>query len=675
MPLLWALGPVKIWDANNKALALWVKATGFKPNVYDEHHDYHRSIQESQEVDPTALTTFLILRSTARAFAENLKFSGLEFLEHPESVLKKTAKIRELLGILKDPECQEEVERFKKDLREQAKTMGLLEVAGKVIDDEEALAYIRRDALRGWKGLKVHHFGFGTRGPHKPKYNENVIKFWNMNSVVAAARQQPMDGISMVMVRDPVELFSYFCFLVVNGENITVVSDLPDTPHPFHKYMSRARAQERRFEDRAYRLRFPYDLFNFEFADDARGHRVFRGEKKGTGVTAINTEAVIAKPIKDLEPDQAVWAMMMFDVIAQEYWNEPQKTVALSYTADGMRALGQQETSKSLIVPGQALVAPLTREDMRREKLTHVWESKPTGQHDWMEDRYANAVPEEIFNLIGTDKVHRLLSGPSIKPQPLVPKTKALEPVFNTSTVGWKNKNWILSSFEATLFGTPEQMESDRRFVARYNQAIVIEAAATKEYHARKHEVARWFEKRVKENLPALLKAAAEGKFMSEIQGTPPKGDDKKEPLSSFDNGVPQSGNLLWQCRSKSSPGWGRFQVQLYKTTYYKYLCYLTGAQVAIWTRFMPMTPKSVADLAGCKVAELPDVIQHWYRNDRYSGNQILDRIDPLEWKCENPWRAMRFDILLGLSQRSWKKIQKEYGVPYRHIEEEKDDR
>lgn len=663
---------MKIYEANNQALKVWMEATGLDPKAHDilgswarldNTYEYHKGIRESQDVDPTALTTFMILRSTVRNFAKDQEFDGLEILEEPEKVLQRTEKLRSLLRILNDPECMEEVAHFQKTLRETAQTMGLQETVGKAIDDIQELAYIRRDALLGFKELKVYHFGYGKRGPQKPKYNENVVKFWNMNSVVMAAQAQPTDGITMVMVRDPVDLFSYFSFLVVNGENITVVSDLPDSPHPFHKYMSRSRAQERRFESRAMRLRFPYQLFDFSFNDDGR----YTGEKLKTALARINTEAVRVKGIKELEPDQALWALMMFDLLSEQYWLQEQKPVVLSYTGDGMRQARLGMNSKELILPGQASLAALTRADMHRSKLKHVFESEPTGQNDWMEDRYAGKVPEQAFNMIGEKKVYRLLDGTQANSkQKMVPKTKEVAPVFNTNSFGWKNKNWSLEAVESTLFGTPEQMESDRRFVARMNQAIIIEAEATKEFHARKKEIERWYEQAVKANLDKLLYHIAVGKFDSETQDYKPR---KNGESPGFDNGVPQRGNILHQCRSKDPSFW-RCQVKLYGDARTKYLCAISGKQATIWSFFRPMTPKSLADMAGCKVEELPDLLQHWYRNERYTGNMILDRLDPMDWKCENPWRSLHFEVLIGLAKSEFNRILKKHGMKRRVIEE-----
>lgn len=659
-----------IYDVINKALNLWIDATGVDPmqmswsmgefGVYKSN----QTIRESQDLDHTALTTFMVLRSEARKFAESREFNALEFLENPDDVLKRTEKLRRLLSILNTPECLAEVKAFQGDLKAMAKATDLDGIFGDLIDEVQELAYIRRDALRGFKTLQIHHFSAGKRGSSKPKYNPIIAKFWNMNSVVRFAEVQPEDGISMVMVRDPVDLHSYFCFLVKNGENIAIYSDIPDDPHPLHKYMSRARAQERRYEDRAFRLRFPYQLFDFEFTDDGK----YRGEKAKSALSPVNIQAVRVKPIRELEKDQALWAMMMFDLLAQEHWREEPKPLTLSYLGEGMvAALPAPKAKGALIAPGFAAVKELTGADMAREKLAHVFERKPTGQNDWLEDRYKDKVPNQVYNLIGGGKVYRLLDGTKAKPGKLVPKNWAPDgQIANTNAIiHSKNTDLSLVAVDPTSFGTPEKMESDRRWIARYNEACVIQAEANREFDARKDEVTAWYREHVEANLPRLLKAAALGTFKSEIQGR--STEDSFD--SSFDHGAPKKGEILFQWTKKSFP-WRhtRDMVRLFRHPEGREdaYCWLSGETASVWTYFHPWTPVSLADLAGCKVKDLPDVLQHWYRNDRYSGNSILNRLDPMDWKLENPWRSLHFEVILGLSKHSFNKICKDHGVTRR---------
>jgi hypothetical protein len=61
----------------------------------------------------------------------------------------------------------------------------------------------------------------------------------------------------------------------------------------------------------------------------------------------------------------------------------------------------------------------------------------------------------------------------------------------------------------------------------------------------------------------------------------------------------------------------------------------------AYW--FTAIKPRNAVDLAymcGVEVSDLPELLQHWHNRDDepYTGNSILNRIDPLEWAIHPPW-------------------------------------
>lgn len=653
---------MKIHEAINQALKIWVEATGFDPESKSIRmsefgiHSANRTIREAQDLD-ALLTTFLVLRAEAREFAKSVTFDALEVLEDENGVTGKTASLKRLLGIVNDPECMELVREFQESLRKSAKVSGLLETVEKEVQDLGSLAYIRRDALRGHKELKVHHFAAGKRGTSPPKYNPNLIKFWNIQSALAYARLMPEDGVNLVMVRDPVALFSFFAFVVRNGEYLDILTDQDAGAHPLHKHMTRG-GGNRSFEDRSYRLRFPYELFDFEL--DHKG-RFVQEHSRGT-LVPIDAEGVIVKPIRKIEGDQALWLLMMFDLIKEVYWKQdPVPDPILSFTGSGMVAekrLPAVLGKKGLSMPGRVSVPQLGRADITRTALKTNWVNEPTGQHNWMEDRYGPQVPEEVFNLVGSEKTYRLLDGRNIKPWKMLPKPSKKD---DNGMDPRDESKYELVAVEPGTFGTPEQMEKDRRFLARYNQATVIRALADKEYHERKEEIEKWYEESVRKNGPRLVDAMVRGTFVSEVQDKPP---DLEEGQSTFEHGIPQPGQILrlYQDFHRPSGTWGA--VGLVSLRENKYRCFVGGERASIWGYFKVMTAKSLADMAGCSVGQLPDVLRHWEKVERYDGNCILDRIDPMEWRCKNPWREMEFDVVVGISRRTLKRLCKEKGLP-----------
>jgi hypothetical protein len=659
-----------IHEVVNKALKLWVEATGHDPNestfnFINDVYKKNRAIQESQKLDPGVLTTFMVLRSSVREYAAEQSFDALELLEDPDAILKRTAKLRELLKLLNDSEGTKLVQEWQKKLKKAAKEYGLGNFVDELIEDPQDLAYIRRDALRAMKELKVHHFSRGRRGDKKAKYNGKLLKFWNMASVIGFAQVQKIDGVTMVLIRDPVAEYSFFGFLIRNGENITFLTDVEPQTHPLQKYMKRSRGKGRAFESRAYQLRFPYQLFDFKFTDKGEYVEELGGTKS---LVPVNIKAALVCEIKDLEPDQALWSMMMFDIIQQRYWRERRRRDKLSYTGSGTVMLPEATSSNkgALVAAGHAPVPYLTRKEINRDALKKNWKRKPTGQHYWMEDRYAHLVPDQAFNLVGEGKKLLLTTGEKVTDKGLLPMIRSRE--------------GELQSVDASAFGTPLEMEKDRRFLARHNQAVIIQKEAKKEYTRRVKKIRVWYEKKVRQNLDALMEFACKGKMMSEIQGAPPK-KHKDDFEHVFENGIPKPGNILHVCIDKSPPSWWRREaVCLYSMReigdYGRqiYSCFISKMNATVWAHFTPKTPVSLSHMANVPVKELPDVLQHWYQTERYDGNCILDRIDPLEWKCKNPWMEETFEVVIGLSKRQFNRECKKRGLPILNLKEKREE-
>jgi len=44
-------------------------------------------------------------------------------------------------------------------------------------------------------------------------------------------------------------------------------------------------------------------------------------------------------------------------------------------------------------------------------------------------------------------------------------------------------------------------------------------------------------------------------------------------------------------------------------------------------------------------------------------GNSILDKLDPLDWVIDNPWRKLNLDLSIGFSYMEYKKERKKRGL------------
>ena len=91
-------------------------------------------------------------------------------------------------------------------------------------------------------------------------------------------------------------------------------------------------------------------------------------------------------------------------------------------------------------------------------------------------------------------------------------------------------------------------------------------------------------------------------------------------------------------------------------------LCCVTGKKASIFARFDLRTPRALASVACCEVKDLPAPLQHYYVTDPYHGNCILDRVDPMDWVIENPWKGLHLEVVVSLSKRGFNQLRKKHG-------------
>lgn len=624
----------------NNALIMWAKIldidlTGSTDSLNWSLESHINEIREAQEIDNTGLTSLMLLNAKVSEYAENNSFTLLDAIKNGKAVNNRIKEIDDLLNILNKNEAITAIEEFQTRLKDMAFTCEVEGVYDELIKDTINLAYVRRDALIATKILRKFNFKRGKRAK-KLQYNKDIIKFWNINSALRAAEIQPTDGITLIMIRDPVVLYSHFIFLIKDGENITIWTDKEKEDHPLQKYMSRSRVQERRYDRRVFRLRFPYELFNLEFNDEGR----FVKEDGKNALVRTNVRAVPIKPLKELPPDEVLWILMMFEIISKK--SHPR---VKSYTGEGTL-----DTNRKLI--GSTSVTNLTVKDVNKENLHKrgIFKRESTGQNNWLERRYANKVPNVAYNIVGSDGICLITDGSKLDSKILTRNSTYVNSMHY-------HRSMSIIGVEPTSFGTHKDMESDRLWVARYNQAVVIQRLADKEFTKKKEKIKQWYENSIIKNINFILESVARGELIGDARRYKDFGE-YYEP-----------GNILKQTMYKKWVpfDWHTAQVKLYGfNNKKKSTCYLSGQVAWIWTLITPHTARDLIKLTGENV---PEIIENWTSLKPYVGNSILQRLDPVDWLLEDPWKKLRFNILIGLSRMEFNKLLHKYNMPRRNIE------
>lgn len=661
-----------------KALDRWRKLTGV-----DERNDkqtrvisfkgidtyaiarYNEQVMEFMELDTTCLTSFMLLRGAVDQYLDDMQFTAKDFMDRTAEVADALKQAGELRAILEDPAVVALIADFETQIRGALKQYGatakVLKEADELLADKSELAYVRRDALRSIKTLTPHQFLQGDGDKNPPKYNKNVYEFWNINSLLAAMRGQDFPGITLALMRDPVEaLNSYFVFGIRNGMNITVLTDFERGPHPAYSRMSRR--PDRNLERRAEKHRFPYGLLDLKHTEDGHAYA-----KARTALVPINAKAVALYPLADMAADVLIWVILVFDLIRERYWRLNFKLPELSYTGEMVR------DPQALIGAGAALVrsgdykplalAPLTTQDVTEKAVEHQWERKTTGWNRWMEEAYAAKVPQEALNIVGEQEQKLLESGVN----------KALAP-FTTSE-GYSSGS--LEIFQPTCFGTAEQLQMDRQWAARVNACKVMQFHAEQEFERDKEEVIQWCKDRLERNRDFLLDSMVRGEL------TLPQYSFYGE--RSFVHGyvkTKQVNALTWGCGKTPQDArvhyYGWLGVDLYvhgglRQRPWRIMCADRPEHPAmVFGRIEPNCPAALAIIFGVPVEMLPSRLSTWSTDKPYSGNSILDRLDPQDWVLHNPWNTLRFHVGLALSKRAFHARRKALGLPPIELKETK---
>lgn len=692
----------------NKAMALWFELTGFDPDAKSftmggwRIRDMNEEIKKAFKLDPTLVTSFFLLDAYSESYLKGRTVSMDELDTNPERTMEYLMKVKEFRALIKSPDLVAVGIQFQQQIE---RAMAHYNVPNGAVADlianKHQLAFLRRDALRSMDQLRVNQFLAGEYDEDvNPVYNPTVFSYWNMNSCIEHLCHMP-SGISLNLIRDPDELHSYFCFTVRNGGNLIVLSDVPEYAHPLGRYMSRR--PDRAYDNRVSKNWFPYELLAIEYDEDGKAYHDKYREAKDKGLVPHNPQHFTLKEISELEPPVIAWTIMMFDLLKDRYWKQKPQPLPLSYTAemirldDTNRLLGSAASANLPVIGYQPLaLAPLSIDDIKTDKLDKAaignsaatTDNENFGSKQWMEDRYGDKVANEVLNLLGAPdaKVHFITAGDETPGEGSFGSGKSLvlredSIVKSMDAKDYENYTrfsrrddvaiYRLNAVDGTTFGTRQQIDADRKFIARLNYVKGIQREFDAEWDAHKDELIAWVAERYKANFDELLRYATVDRFERKIvsRGFTSTGKEHRYTFAAT--------SPYHYTRSMSDAhfyDFGRMTSAILNlpqpSNWDEPRCYFTDVRAYWFTAIKPRNSVDLAYLCGVEVSDLPDLLQHWHNRDDepYTGNSILNRIDPLEWAIHPPWQRESFMVKIYLSKRARTRLMKELTPPEQTI-------
>lgn len=642
----------------NEAIMVWQSIVDKRESILKSewsNYDFYKAnkqLLEAVELDPEHITALMLLKTFIRDFFKLTTISLADMLKYREDIDWLLGKANEIEVLLDREPLVGHYRLFQKNIIDALSHYGVdsLETVTEA-NDLDTLSLLRRDALRSISNLRLDQFLAGTprEKEYTPVYMDTVFQWWNINSLLRHILRMP-DGISLHLIRDPLIFSSYFIFAMKNGGNVYILSDKAEEAHPLQGKMSRR--PDRDFNNRAARNWFPYQLLDIKY-DEVNEKLYASLTSSRTDIAAYQEDFIPLAKIKDLDSRETIWITMMFDLIHQKYWIPNIQAEKLSYTGDMINeVMTLSEAAKYSLVPVsdyQPLdLDKLTLADVSKEdedaygKLGHP--------NKWLEERYKHLVTESSLNTCINPK------------QQIAIEFKTGEVVPSTSPFPKRNGEGqlIIEGFNATSFGSKEDIARDRKFIARVNYANQIDFHARKEYEKEKGAVKKWYEDRIKARIQELLP----------YFGNPNLFVGGKDQSQTFGGYRGRCGRVYSDRRyyyrsiitradkaDRDSTFWV-YGLKFFNERKRALTCFMNDTTASHRITIYPGKPEELAFFAGVKVEELPIFLQHYDLHMPYYGNSILQRIDPMEWECSNPWVNEDYSITVYLSKRSLMKLQ-----------------
>jgi hypothetical protein len=658
-----------ISDFSAKMLHAWADlagidlgSTSFSSRTYEARKALEQAAK-AMELDPSGICTAMLGHEFYNGHISATGYSLRDLLAPSVEISALLEKTRGFKTLLSEQEVESAIQGFMDSIRKSLAhyDVEINEGLAKLLDSHGDMGYMRLSALKSIKGLRMDQFLRGE--PEQPGVNpvflKTIQKWWNVNSLLAAAVKMP-SGISLHMIGTPKAFDTFFVFVIRNGGNLYFLSDVAKEPHPL--YSSMTRRPDRKFADRANQNWFPYELADVEYVkgEEEDEWDVYQTASKARDLVAYQHESRPLSAINKLNAESTVWLSMMFSLIVNRFWGANEQAKELSYTGEmvlNSQALLQRATLANLpVVASSGFEAAVIDQQMisieaaTKEGIGETYKMTTT----WMVDRYAGQVSDDVLNITGSK-------------EGAIGLVLTHEGSVTVQTEGQDKDLLVVDShpYPVTRFGSATTLENDRKFLARTNLALSIQMLAKAEYDERRNEIEQWYAQAVQRNLENIVALAGNGDiWIDDGAGTGLDVTTYHNRAKVRNVGDHLFHRFMGRIEVSSSYSFSPSRMLYKNNNGYNPKCNVTGAGASYLVGFTPVNARELALLAGCEVHELPDVLQHWTIREHRSGNQNIDRIDPMSWRLKDPWAEVIFNVSIALSKRGLTQLEKTAKLP-----------
>lgn len=675
---------VQAWEAlsgkDMSSMSLNLGGDGIK--LYDANKRIKEALSIGDEI-----TVSLIIKQVSQAYADSytVTCSLSDILAGKQHVSSKLEALIHLRALLDQPSLTASHEAFYSHCLQAIAHYRDKDVSELSEDDafvRQSGGFVGLDALSAMNQLTRLTLCDGQLGDDDGlKVSRLIFAFDSIEELLSHAQRIP-SGFSLCCIMSESISDSYFALIVRNGQRIVILTDKGNYEHPLQE--SRMRARNSRYnESRTGASKFPYDILDIEWLDNGRKAR--RSDaSKGTELMVSDTGFRVLSSLDKLSSWDLLWLHLFIEQCRDRYFKEQHLEPMLATGSMLCLTHPWKDVQAALPVPMEfALPCPvrksseLTTDFMR--SIEPGWDKKYNA-NVWMEKRFGHLVPDEALYIpagsIGSETPLIESKGGGLV------KLSRQDLTGESCYVVEKKPVVALTELNLTALADRERVVRDAHFLARHNQAAVIAHLVQMDFVSRKEELVKWWYASVKKNLPNILDDLLtfnnqRFQILDRAQGELPAAllQAGVEHIQTSTGVVSVIGTYR-RIMIKHYPVRNQYQNLMHPRTEKKlphalglvnlqdgeYRCCLssnTPAQLLI--RLEVKSVIDIMNICGLSFAKVPPELQHLGLRI-YSGNSILNRIDPL-LGIQNPWDKVNLDFTVPVSFQQLKIRRKALGL------------
>jgi len=572
---------------------------------------YNEYIKKAMENgDP--FDAVLVLKDCFNEYIQTIYYSVYNILNKTEEYMKKIGQAEELVRLLNSNEVTDYEKYFFKEIDNVSEFYGIKDRISDM--SRKKILDITVKAKHAANSLETLRFKKGVVSDKKPVFSKIIRGFHDINEMLAITAAEGVNGISLNFISDKDnEAYSYFCFVIKNGNNIWMMSDRPkeNISRKFN-----GRSSGRLMQDRIDMFLYPYEVIEVV--------------KKNT-LPGKDGNSPIICTFDSCNSDSLLWICMVISLLHEKFFCGNETPECKDVYSGGMVYLGEKETAQETeIIPagkyGLSLsenfnilnMGKISYEDVRNNEITYSKTHKPHHFNDWLIEKYGGQVKEEYLNLSGENGIDTIKCG---------------------------DDDINVMKFDRNIVGTEEEIRNTRLFIARNNMAQMLEYLYHEDVKKQMHSLETWYRNKLEERKDWLRKVLKDGKLiLPKRQYTRLTEDGMKKYRNGekigYDSEITFSVafDLIRDenCLTIDSDIKDIIRINCTDLAYIdnkrKRKSWWNKKEAFYVYKINVNCPEAIAELLGMETGSLPEMLQHYTPMKNVGeGNSILCNLDPVE--------------------------------------------